>query len=88
VINKHKKKNFNSYINELRINYITKEIYNNPKFSQYKISYLADLCGFSSHSIFASTFKKITGMSPSVYIQMCRDNQATEKINITTLNSQ
>lgn len=88
VINKHKKKNFNSYINELRINYITKEIYNNPKFSQYKISYLADLCGFSSHSIFASIFKKTTGISPSVYIQMCRNNQLTEKSNILSQNSQ
>ena len=56
VINTHKNKNFNSYINELRINYIIDKLKNNNKYSQYKISYLAEESGFSSHSSFATVF--------------------------------
>lgn len=68
IINKSKNKNINTYINELRINYITTELYNNPKLLNYKISYLAELAGFSSHNNFALVFKKITKISPSVFL--------------------
>jgi YesN/AraC family two-component response regulator len=74
VINNHKQKNFNSYINDLRIDYISKELYNDPKLSAYKIKYLAELAGFSSHSLFSSVFKKTTGIAPSVYIKLCLEN--------------
>lgn len=72
VINKHKKKDFNSYINALRIYYIIKKLEGTPDYLNYKISYLADECGFSSHSKFAEKFKIVTGMSPSSFIQMLR----------------
>ncbi len=75
VINGHKQKNFNTYINELRINYISKLIYENPKYTTYKISYLADLAGFSTHSAFATVFKSITGISPSSYISLCKKKE-------------
>src|SRR5690606_30777572 len=54
IINNYKNKNFNSYINELRINYITDKLKNNSTYLQYKISYLAEESGFSSHSSFAT----------------------------------
>lgn len=69
VINKHKKKDFSSYINELRIYYIVKKLENDPQYLNYKISYLADECGFSSHSKFTTTFKNVTGMSPSKFLE-------------------
>lgn len=69
VINKYKGKNFNSYINELRVNYIAYLMKENPEFLNYKVSYLAEVSGFSSHSSFTTVFKSITGMSPNVYIQ-------------------
>lgn len=69
VINKYKGKNFNSYINELRVNYIAYLMKDNPEFLNYKVSYLADISGFSSHSSFTTVFKSITGMSPNLYIQ-------------------
>lgn len=69
VINKYKGKNFNHYINELRINHIAYILKTNPTFLNYKVSYLADVSGFSSHSSFATVFKNITGMSPQTYIQ-------------------
>ena len=80
IINKHKKKNFNAYINELRINYICNKIYNNPKYLDYKISYLAEISGFTSHSAFATVFKNVTGIAPSVFIKQARKTQHDKSV--------
>lgn len=69
VIKRQKGKNFSNYINELRIEFICSEIDSKPEFRNYKISYLAELCGFNSHSFFATVFKNITGISPSEYLE-------------------
>lgn len=75
VINTYKYKNFNSYINELRINYIIDKLKNNNTYLQYKISYLAEESGFSSHSSFATVFKAVTGISPTVFIELLKDKK-------------
>lgn len=69
VINTNKGKNFNGYINELRINHIAHLLKTDPAYLNYKVSYLADYSGFSSHSAFTTVFKSVTGMSPNTYIQ-------------------
>ncbi|MEJ5105653.1 AraC family transcriptional regulator [Chryseobacterium sp. MYb328] len=68
VIKQYKGKNYNNYINSLRINYITTKLYENPIYREYKISYLAEACGFSSREVFAVIFKKETGITPSYFI--------------------
>ena len=75
IINKYKGKNFNAYINELRINYICEKIHNNPEYLAYKISYLAEMTGFTSHSTFTTVFKSVTGMSPSTFIREAENNK-------------
>ena len=70
IINSHYNMNFNTYINKLRINYIVEKLKTDPNFMNYKISYLADNCGFSSHSSFATIFKSITGISPVKFIEL------------------
>ena len=77
VINKYKGKNFNTYINELRIAYICHKIYNHKEYQNYKISYLAEECGFASHSSFATVFRNITGISPSVFIREASKSQSS-----------
>src|SRR5699024_1708017 len=72
VIRKHWGISFPKYINQLRINYIVRLIRSEPEYLQYKISYLADLCGYSSHSRFSAIFKKVTGISPSNFIAKVR----------------
>ncbi|GGW36378.1 helix-turn-helix domain-containing protein [Arenibacter certesii] len=69
IIKNQKQKDFASYINELRINYIIDCMKSNPDYLQYKISYLANVCGFSSHTRFSVTFKKVTGKAPSVFME-------------------
>ncbi|MET3537132.1 helix-turn-helix transcriptional regulator [Chryseobacterium limigenitum] len=77
VINTTKGKNFNGYINELRINHIAHLLKTDPTYLNYKVSYLAEFSGFSSHSAFTTVFKSVTGMSPNVYIQEISKNRAS-----------
>lgn len=70
IINTHKNKNFHSYINELRVNYIIHKLKNNPVYLKYKVSHLAEEAGFSSHSLFSTVFKQVTGFSPAAYTKL------------------
>lgn len=81
VINRHKKKNFNAYINELRINYITEKIKNEPTYLNYKVSYLGEECGYSSHSTFTTVFKSIVGVSPIMFVEFVREESNKESIS-------
>ena len=79
VINQHKNADFKTYVNRLRINYIVDKLINDEKYRQYKISILADECGFSSHSKFAAVFKAVTDYSPSAYIKYLDAENQSEK---------
>ncbi|MFZ4929643.1 tetratricopeptide repeat protein [Chryseobacterium sp. Mn2064] len=82
VINQHKSADFKTYINRLRINYIVDKLINDEKYRQYKISILADECGFSSHSKFAAVFKAVTDYSPSAYIKhIDTENQLNKNVH-------
>lgn len=73
VLKNYKGKSFSRYINGLRINYIMKALYNEPKYREYKITYLAELCGFSSRQVFTTVFKKETGITTSYYINQLKN---------------
>jgi len=75
VINNFKQKDFNNYINELRINYIIEKIKTDSKYQKYKIASLAEESGFSSQSKFAIAFKKVTDMSPSQFLQTLKNEE-------------
>lgn len=74
IIKQYKGKNFNNYLNGLRIQYITQLLYKEPIYREYKIIYLAEHCGFSSREVFAIAFKKETGVTPSYFISQLRDD--------------
>ncbi len=80
IINKHYEKNFNAYINKLRIDFIIKKLKTDPNYMHYKISYLAEKCGFSSHSIFATVFKANTGISPNIFIELLKEETESKSI--------
>ena len=63
-----KEVDFSTYINTLRINYITELLEKDAGYRQYKIGYLAEIAGYSSHSKFTSVFRKVKGCSPSEYM--------------------
>lgn len=76
IINTHKKKDFNNYVNELRILYIIDKFQREPKYQSYKLAYIAEHCGFSSHSKFASIFKEVTGLSPSNFLSILKEKDS------------
>ncbi len=78
IINRYKKKDFNNYINELRINYIIRQLRENPEFRKYKIATLAEESGFSSANKFTTIFKKVTEVPPSVFIKHIHDISVCE----------
>jgi AraC-like DNA-binding protein len=75
IINTHYHVNFNTYINKLRINYLVEKLKSDPNYINYKISYLAEDCGFASHSSFATVFKSITGISPVTFIELLKEEK-------------
>lgn len=81
IIHVHKQKNFSTYINELRINYIIHLMKTDKAYLTYKVSYLAETCGFSSHSAFTVVFKSITGFTPKQFIAFL---EKSKKENSTT----
>lgn len=75
IIKIHSDREFNNYINLLRIQYIVNKLNDDSKFINYKISVMADEAGFSSHSKFTQNFKLIIGESPSSYISKIKNKK-------------
>ena len=69
VINIHKDKSFVSYINNLRIDYILKELKENKILQKYTIKTISEEAGFNTAESFARAFKNKTGIRPSYYIR-------------------
>ena len=75
IIKIHRNKQFNNYLNELRIDYIVNRLLTEPQYINTKIGYLASDCGFTSHSTFTTIFTQIMDESPSVYIKKIKEER-------------
>lgn len=69
IINSEKGKNFNDYINDLRIDYVLKRLKSDNKFRLFSIKSIATEIGYKSDYSFAKHFKIKTGLNPSYYIK-------------------
>lgn len=69
VINAHHQKNFNTYINDLRINYAILKLKEDTRFRSYSIQSISEEIGYKSPDSFTKYFKRRTGLLPSVYIK-------------------
>ena len=69
VINSHYGKNFNTYINDLRISYAIVRLKNDVFFRSFSIQAIAEEVGYKSADSFTKYFKKDTGLNPSFYIK-------------------
>ncbi|MFS4428401.1 helix-turn-helix domain-containing protein [Chryseobacterium sp. S90] len=74
VIKIYKNHNFTSYINELRINYIIKKLYELPVYREYKITYLAEECGYVTPRVFVNAFKQHMGFTPSYFVEQLKSS--------------
>lgn len=74
TINDYKNSNFNSYINQLRIEHIIKLLESDPKLKNYNVKYLAEEAGFNNAEAFSRAFRKVTGKKPSNYLKELIEN--------------
>lgn len=72
VINNEFGKSFSSYVNEYRIREACARLSGEGVYANYSIKGIGESVGFKSHSTFVSVFKKITGMTPSIYRKMAQ----------------
>lgn len=66
VINKTYQKNFKTYLNEFRIREASRRL-TDPQYAHLTIQAIAEMVGFNSSSTFIIAFKRVIGMTPSVY---------------------
>jgi AraC-like DNA-binding protein len=64
LLNDNMEKGFNLFVNEYRINEACKMLLTHPNLT---VDAIGDEVGFNSKSTFFSTFKRVKGVSPSVY---------------------
>ena len=73
VINECHGKSFTEYVNEYRIKEVCNRLLDTAGYGNYTIEAIAESVGFGSRSTFSRTFRKITGIPPSVYQKMSKD---------------
>lgn len=71
-LNKNEKQNFNTFINELRIDYAKKILSEQP---QLALSEVALKCGFTEQSNFSRQFRLISGVSPVQWLKNQKHNE-------------
>jgi len=62
-------KNFNTYINDLRIEYVIMRLMNDSKLRKYSVSSISREIGYKSPDTFTKHFRQHTGTLPSNYIK-------------------
>ena len=73
VINEHYGQNFNNFLNSYRIKEACKRMGDIEHYGNYTIEAISESVGFKSRSTFVTSFKRITGLTPSQYQQLARD---------------
>lgn len=73
VINEEYGKNFTNYINEFRIREACIRLTDKGTYSNYTIQAIAESVGFKSPSSFVKIFRKITGITPSLYRNLSQE---------------
>ena len=73
VINEKLGKNFNTLLNEQRINEVCKRLVDTANNGNKTNDAIAEEVGFKSRSHFIRTFKKVTGLTPTQYQRMAKE---------------
>ncbi|WP_180277175.1 helix-turn-helix domain-containing protein [Chryseobacterium sp. 52] len=77
VINTRQEKNFTTYLNDLRIDYVSERLLEDKKLRSYKLPAIADELGYNNVQAFSAAFKKKTGTTPSIYIKEIENSIAS-----------
>ena len=72
IINDSFKKNFNAFVNTYRIQTARERLIDVDHYGNLTIKGIAESVGFKSPTTFINVFKKMVGLSPSVYQNMAK----------------
>jgi AraC-like DNA-binding protein len=72
VINEYYEQNYNNFLNSFRIKEACKRMGDLDNYGNYTIEAISESVGFKSRSTFVTSFKRITGLTPSQYQRMAR----------------
>jgi AraC-like DNA-binding protein len=75
IINETYNKNFRAFINEYRIKEAQLRLMNTSQYGNYTIKAIAESVGYKSHTNFIIIFKKITGITPSIYQKIAKEKE-------------
>lgn len=75
IINEQIGKNFNQLLNEYRIKEACRRLDNISQYGNYTIEAIGESIGFGSRSTFVTSFKKLTGLTPSEFQNQARNRQ-------------
>lgn len=78
IINNRFEEPFKTLINKCRINE-ARRLLSSPEYSKYSIEGIAEEVGYQSRSTFYQSFKQITGLTPTQYIENLRDISVVEQ---------
>ena len=67
LLNIYAEQNYYDFINRYRLEEFKQRL-NDPKYSNYTLVALSEMCGFKKSSFF-STFKKMEGCTPAEYVE-------------------
>ena len=73
VINEYYQQNFNNFLNSYRIKEACKRMGDVEHYGNYTIEAISESVGFKSRSTFVASFKRITGLTPSQYQRLARE---------------
>lgn len=74
IINNTYGKNFRTFVSEYRIKTAMKRLMDTECFGNYSIQGISESVGYKSTSNFIASFKRMTGMTPSLYQKMSRES--------------
>lgn len=83
IINETYGKNFRTFVNEFRIREAARRLLDTAVYGHLTIKGIGESVGFKSYANFTETFRKIIGMSPSVYLKMAREDTSKTMENDT-----
>lgn len=72
-------KNFRTFVNEYRIKAAMKRMMDTGNYGNYSIQGISESVGYKSASNFISSFRKVTGMTPSLYQKLSNDREPLDR---------
>jgi len=74
AVNQHYKKNFSVFISEFRVNEACRLIKKEMHLT-HTLAAIAQMCGFNNRKTFNEAFKKVVGVTPTIYIENLHNSQ-------------